>query len=180
MLKGREPMKAHHGRAASSEDLQDLWSLIDQRKDSETDTEPESEKTSEADTEPEDEKTEEPQSLTIPAASAEVAPAPAPGHPCAALWVEKMLARVPVTVRVVPLDGKTLYEHERYPGLLVDMDAYRAGHYDMPHLDERWFAVQLMRYDTEHGPMPWGEDLPQHRPPHRENAAVAQQWEEGG
>ncbi|HEY1353120.1 MAG TPA: hypothetical protein VGF67_26190 [Ktedonobacteraceae bacterium] len=163
-------MKAHHEQACGDDELPDLWSLIDQPEEPETAREPASEQSAE--------QTPEPcmDAAAVPVDQpGETALAPALLCPDAYAWMEKLRAQVPATVGVVQDEGKTLYEHERYPGLLIDLDAYCAGHYDLPHLDERWFAVQLMRYDAEHGPMPWGDDLPHHRPARSNEAAAAAQ-----
>jgi hypothetical protein len=164
-------MKADHEQPGG-DDLQDLWSLAEE-------AEGDSVEELEAEEEVEALETIEDQTVTsvapAPATLAtEAILTPAELRPLAYVWIEEMIAHLPVTVHVVLADGQTLYEHERYLGLLVDFDAYRAGQYDLPHLDERWFVVQMMRYDTEHGPMPWGDDLPQHQPQQRKEPPLVE------
>lgn len=169
-------MKAYHEQPTGGDDLQDLWSLVDQADDGEVVEEPEAEEREE------EAPGNQVVALAVPAPASvpeEATLTPAELRPLAYVWIEQMIAQLPVTVHIVLADGKTLYEHERYPGLLVDFDAYRAGQYDMPHLDERWFVVQMMRYDTEHGPMPWGDDLPQHRPQQRKEPPLVEEQKGG-
>jgi hypothetical protein len=164
-------MKARHEQASGDEELPDLWSLIDQPEEPKAVQEPASEESAE--------QTPEPRVVAMAAPGLPEAAEAARVRPRAYAWMEQMRAQVPATVTVVLSESQTLYEHERYPGLLIDLEAYCAGHYDLPHLDERWFVVQLMRYDTEHGPMPWGEELPHHQPARSEAAVAAAQQPSG-
>jgi hypothetical protein len=81
-------------------------------------------------------------------------------------WIAQLIATaddaLPHSIKRHQVDERTLYEHPRaYPGVLVDLAAYWAGEYDELRLpDQRWFAVQWLRYDLLHGPIPWRDDPP--------------------
>ncbi len=74
-------------------------------------------------------------------------------------WIAKLIhladQDLPPTINRQQINGRTFYEHCRYPGALVDIQVYDPLKQSSSETDQQcWFATQWIRHEVEYGPIP--------------------------